>query len=326
MSEWFLAFQYKMAANYSLVLGRIVDCDLADRMRLLAVVFILLWVVRLMAHGRALRRMRRECRDLNPSLFPAIWMAYRNAASRMKLRVLPPLLESGRLALPVFTTGTLRPCVFFHPRLAEDLSPTEMEAAFTHELVHVARKDHLLFWALELGIAALPLMALQFFAGEMPCSPHSQAWVLGSTALAVMTLQLLLHRMVRPLREHSCDDRTVQYTRKPLDLASSLLKTWRFIRESAVSGVSFPRQGHLYLTGGASLESRVRRLLDYQRPYFRQAIGLLAKAAVAVGGLLILLFLYRFHLTDSYRPSESFCRAQSECVQKSCSLSGTPCP
>lgn len=324
MIDLFSEFTNRMAANYALLLGRLMDCPIVDIMRWASAVLFMVWVARLTLHGLLTRRMIAKATTFHPEKDRALLNLYRGLAAGAGLGRVPPLFQSSHSRFPAFTLGVLRPVVFLHPGLARSLDREELACALTHELVHIKRRDHLRMWSLDLTTALIPVAMIQFFAMEFSCQPLDVLVIFAGTLTLVGLTRLALLRWFLIAREHSCDDRTVAITKAPLPLAASLIKTWQFIRASN------PRHNGnrlawsaLMLANGPSVEQRVRRLLAYRAPRLRPAIAKVARVLVVSLSLAYGWFLWHFHVDQAYQPVLEKCNPPA-CSPAACAPACAP--
>ncbi|HEX2165226.1 MAG TPA: M56 family metallopeptidase, partial [Thermoanaerobaculia bacterium] len=143
-----------------------------------------------------------------------------------------PVSLSGSERLPVpIAWGLARPEVSLPARVLSDLSPYHQESILAHELAHVLRRDPA--WL----AAARAIEAALFF----------------------QPLNRVARRRLAELAEVHCDDRAVELTGKPLELARCLTEVaaWRL---TGVAALPVPS-----MASGSSLGRRVRRLVDGER-------------------------------------------------------------
>ncbi len=187
-----------------------------------------------------------------------------------------------------FTTGTRRPVVVVDPAVVAELDEDEVEGLLAHELAHVARRDPFL------GVVVGVFTDLTFF---LPPVRLAARW---------------LHRE----QEESADELASTHTRRPVALASSILKVWHRATPSA-----FPRgacaavpagqlgNGRAELSGAAqAVAVRVERLVAPAPAVTvlrRRAEAVLA-AALLVAALAVALFVPRWIATDLDAYSLSF--------------------
>ena len=125
-----------------------------------------------------------------------------------------------------FTGGLLRPRIYLSLGLIEALSQAELQTVLLHELAHLEKKD------------PLKLLAARFVAD----------------ALWFIPLARRLASTFADAAEKAADDHAVVYSRRPLDLASAIVKV-------AKEGLALKPAPSL---GSLSVEERVMRLLGAQ--------------------------------------------------------------
>ncbi len=308
--SWLEAWDLRMALNYALLRGDIAECRAVDALRWAGFLLAALWLAKWLVHATAERRARRRAGTFDPDRWPGLWRVYRQAAAKVGLRR-PPLLRQGASRrTPMFVAGVWRPTVYVHPGLAKSLDDAELEAALTHELVHVKRWDNLRLWLLDLAFAAIPLFAIQLFAVDFACKPPLAAAIFAGSIATIVLCRLFVRRRYLLAREFSCDDRAVRLTGEPLSLASSLVKTWRFLRGAETGPVICGAA----LAGSGCVEKRIRRLLQPRRVRAGRAAGWIEAllAAALLAGTAA--FLWRYHGTDAYRPIIDQCQKTAQCA------------
>ncbi|MDB5910750.1 MAG: resA 1 [Massilia sp.] len=174
-------------------------------------------------------------------------------ATEAKLRVRPPLRQSGEIGSPI-CVGCVRPCIVLpldHVRWDME----QLRATLTHELAHVARRDVL--WQMVAGGAC----ALYWF--------HPLAWVAA-------------WRM-RAERELACDDwvlrggeSSTRYARWLVDMASSLTGRTHVAERVGVA-----------MAGPHDFQSRVSAILDTRRR--RMALSRRATLLIALAAGVVLV-------------------------------------
>lgn len=151
--------------------------------------------------------------------------------------------------------GVFRPVLVLPVEMSRQLSDSELEAIFVHELVHVARWDNLVA-----HLQMLLCCALWF---------HPLVWSLDRRLLAA--------------REEACDERAVALLGNPETYARSLLKVVRMTLE-----VRLPALASI---GAADLRSRLERILSggsASRATHSLRVYALAVGAVLIAGSLVL--------------------------------------
>lgn len=172
---------------------------------------------------------RRLLNRTTPAADPRLEAVAANLTARMKVRtprlVLLPSCPGG-----AFTIGTRRPVVAVDPILLHALDDRELEGLVAHELAHIRRRDTLL------GLAVGIVRDLAFFLPPL----H------------------LATRWLRTEQEESADDLATTHTRRPVALASSILKVWDCSQGRPVPRVACAAVGPLRLAPvGAPLPERL---------------------------------------------------------------------
>jgi GWxTD domain-containing protein len=154
--------------------------------------------------------------------------------------------------------GILRPRIILPEGLSGVLSPQELVAVLSHELIHASRHDNLTA-ALHRAIACV-----WWF--------HPAAW--------------WIERRMAEERECACDETVVRRGAAREDYTSALLMTCRFSAGCETAGVSG-------VTGGTNMKERIERIIHAPaRPAARRALALVAAVIVAavwpaIGGFLV---------------------------------------
>jgi beta-lactamase regulating signal transducer with metallopeptidase domain len=190
------------------------------------VVFFLLLALNVARCGViGLREARESARNYEPALSNGNERLLRSLAVRLGVPA-PHLTISERHPFSAYVFGWRRPMIMLGKEWLARLDPGEKEALFAHELAHFKRGDN---WLL---LVARVCRDLMFF-----------------NPLAHYVYHLLL-----AAREEAADDLALRTTRRPLGLASCLLKFWQ--AEQPVYG------GSVVGLAGANLEPRIHRLLN----------------------------------------------------------------
>lgn len=180
------------------------------------------------------------------------------AALAGRLGVTPPILLLLRLEAPLAASGGLgRRGIVLSTWLLDRLDARELEAVLTHELAHLARRDHLSRWLGRLlRDATLYLPSSWYALGVLEAEEE-----LGADALGVGV------------------------TRQPTAMASALAKLWR--RTVAAPGPLALAGVPGYGAGSAAvLEERLSHLLEPRAPRSHLPGRVLAGAsALFVGGI-----------------------------------------
>jgi beta-lactamase regulating signal transducer with metallopeptidase domain len=145
-------------------------------------------------------------------------------ARRLGIHTRVRVAETTQVDAPT-ALGWLRPVILLPIAALANLTPVQVEAILTHELIHIRRHDYVI------NVLQTITETILFY--------HPAVW--------------WVSRQVRTEREHCCDDVAVQVCGDPVEYAAALteLEEWRS-RETSLA---------LAATGG-SLRDRVRRLLN----------------------------------------------------------------
>jgi Zn-dependent protease with chaperone function len=305
MFEWFFAPYARLLQGVASLLSIPGNCGApVDVLRALTLLLCAAAGARIAAHCVADRRLRRRSPVYGAAEFAGLHDLYREAGARVGLNRLPPLHRHADEAPLAFTTGCFRPAVFVAPALVRSLGPDELRAVLVHELVHVRRRDNLRAWLgslLPIGavVVLLQVAALYALFRMEQRLGFSHAGLVVAAVLAVLwAFRSVAWPRVVFRREVTCDDRVVEALRNPLIVAASLVQVWRLQR-------ALPRRqgarwvhAHPLLRTRATVEERVRRLIDYRpapRCVWRTVAGrTLAGAAVVWTSL----FLWSYHGSD----------------------------
>jgi Zn-dependent protease with chaperone function len=306
MFEWFFAPYSKLLWGVETLLPIPGTCAApVDVARALTLLLYTAAIARIWTHCVADRRLRRQSPVYGPDEFSGLYDLYREAATRVGLKRLPPLHrhpDEGPLA---FTTGCFRPAVFLAPAVIRSLGTDELRAVLVHELVHVRQRDNLRAWLsslLPIGALVVLLQAaalyVMLFRMELPFG-FAQAGMLAAAVLALLwAFRSVIWPRVVFRRELSCDDRVVDAVRDPLVVAASLVQVWRLQR-------ALPRQrgarwihAHPLVRTRPTLEERVRRLVDYRRTPRRAWLTVARRTLAAAALVWTSLFLWTYHSSD----------------------------
>lgn len=196
---------------------------------LLAVV-LLLGLLKAVFASLLVLRMRRHAIVLPPAEGQRVDQLLRKQARLMGIGV-PEIIFSNRSDFAAFSAGLIRPVVVISAKLLYKLDDHELEAVFTHELVHIRRGDSKINWLLHL------------LCGAMFFSPFS----------SILLKRYLLES------ERLCDQKTIEVTGNRREYAATLLKVWRVLVEEREFGSGLVTG----LTGQKrDMETRITLLLN----------------------------------------------------------------
>jgi len=148
------------------------------------------------------------------------------------------------ISVPV-VSGIVQPVILL-PRAAEHWAASQREAALTHELQHVERKD---LWTMLTGHL---VCAVYWF--------HPLAWAVA--------------RRMRDEQESACDDAVLASGFDPASYAEALVAAARNITSTRLIGC--------HMLTSSTLKSRIARLFDNGLPRIPSRIALLAAAVVSL--------------------------------------------
>jgi beta-lactamase regulating signal transducer with metallopeptidase domain len=146
---------------------------------------------------------------------------------RMGIRKKVYLMASAEVS-EVGVWGMFKPVILLPQEIAGQLSDSELEAIFLHELIHVARWDNLV------SNIQMTICCLFWF--------HPLVWI--------------VDRMLLAERERACDDRVLQLGSASRTYAASLVKVLRFGLGIRIAGAS--------CAGGSNLKRRIDHIVTGQ--------------------------------------------------------------
>jgi beta-lactamase regulating signal transducer with metallopeptidase domain len=206
--------------------------------------------IRVMLSVRAVRRLKRDSRTLDPERegrLP-VWSTVRATGRQPCLRVSDAIEGACALGL-----GLGRPVILLSRTLVDGLSDRELDGVVVHERAHLDRYDD---WT-RLAEAVISAVA----------GLHPAVWFIG--------------RRIRFEREAACDDDVVMRTGAPRDYARSLIQVATASgRFGAIDRLAIPGM----VMRPSALGRRVRRLLDPARD---RGDRLTLRAAVTGAALLV---------------------------------------
>ncbi len=323
MFEWLSEQYLDLISNYRILLENPAQCGTVDVLRLFTYTLFAIFLAKLAVHLVIFTRLKLKFSKYSQEMHPHLFHVYRNAAQKVNVHRLPLLYQFNNERPLIFTIGSLRPAIFLAPRLAENMQREELEAALVHELTHIKRHDNLLVWLLEIFFVSIPVLVIQVFAMSFVFSLENSVYaIVGSLALVTVFKAFILKRILY-LRELSCDDLSVDAIKDPLTLASSLINVWRI-------GNRLPRhrwQGGLTFTqtllpASASPQSRIRRLLDYRRPWLKFFLGKAVRIVALLLAVFSVGFLWRFYSVQDHQQFDLDREGENATVDYVCASSG----
>lgn len=127
----------------------------------IARLFVSVWFVGILIHVvyrvRDLRLCDRQLRESSPNCFPDLTQAFNQALSQHQLRRTPRLLVSPAMSAPA-VVGSFHPAVIVPRDLHKNFTVNQMTSMFSHELSHIARKDH---WMVGAQILATTILLVE---------------------------------------------------------------------------------------------------------------------------------------------------------------------
>lgn len=252
----------------------------------------------------SIRILKHELEPLPVDGFEEVHLAFKRAALHTKLARIPALYPFYGHRPLIFTNGTWSHSIFISPLVFEKVSSKELEAIFTHEMVHIKRKDNFIisfldvFTIMSVTLAALffildtiiyhNVLYFHFFKHELFVSILS---IVSGLVIIYLAKTVVWRRLIY-LRELSCDDRALKTIRDPLVMASALAKVWKTETE-------LPRHHwrlkfaliQAFIPPAPGTKNRISRLIDYRISKFRL---LFSKTASLL--LLVFLGLFSFSL------------------------------
>lgn len=208
-----------------------------------------------------LRRLAVKYSLFPISSHPGLHQHLVTVAARCKAP-LPRIAITPHLEPVALTCGVRHPTIIISQGMLRQFSQAELEAVLTHELAHVVRRDNLWNW-----LIALLRDTLFFF-------PTSHlAW-----------------RQIVIFQEKACDDLTIRWTGRPLDLARSLVKFCQHspIRHMVCSEGLFLT--NRFLRRESFVERRIERIILSRRR--EAAIPSSKRIALVIGAIVLILMLF----------------------------------
>ncbi len=296
MLEWLAEKYLRLAVNSKVLLSNPSGCYAVGYLRLFTLTLLVVVALKLAVHLIVFYRLKRRFSEYAEGEEPRLLRLYRQAAREVGLRRTPRLYRFANERPLAFSIGIWRPAIFLAPRLVEELPEPELKAALVHELTHIRRCDNLRLWLLEIFFASIPMLIVQLFAIQFIFSAPNSRYAFWGAIAGLIVFRALLWKRILSMREQSCDDLTVDVTRDPLTLASSLIKVWHL-------GLALPKHrwrigptsAQSLLPSRSDLEVRVRRLLNYRRPWLKFFLGRVARGAAIVSLMFLAVFLAYFH-------------------------------
>lgn len=305
MFEW-LSTQYVHLLNlYNRVLINPDHCSVYDVLRLFTFSLFFIFLLKTIFHTIVSRKLRQKYLQYSDDSHPSLICLYHKVIKKVGLRRIPPLHYFDNLKPLAFTIGFLKPRIFLTPEVINRLEKLEIESLLVHELIHIKRRDNLLFWGTEILFLAITLSLMQILSIDffqilqerylgLPISVMAILFTVGMIAL----FKLIFWKRFKFFRELSCDDVCVEITNAPLSLASALLHIWQFGNNLPSyrwnPALAFTQSFFPFQPG---LEVRVRRLLNYRRPWFKFLIGKALHMVTFLMVFSLLFFLWKFYMT-----------------------------
>ncbi len=211
---------------------------------------------------------------------------------RLRLRFAPPIATSQQVIVPVLV-GIIRPMILLPAALLSGLTNDQIEAILAHELVHLARRDHLL------QLLQRVIECVLFF--------HPAVWFVSS--------------QIHTEREHCCDDLAASLQGSAREYARSLVRVAELCLADA-PGARSPAMALAAIGRPSPLKRRVTRLIQGRStPQVR-----VSRAWVFLAIVALMLSTSLFYRRSNVRAAESKATSQPSTqptTQPTRQLSGT---
>ncbi|MCA0446402.1 MAG: M48 family metalloprotease [Bacteroidetes bacterium] len=255
----------------------------------------------------SIRFLKHQLNSLQVDGFEEVHLAFKRAALNTGLSRIPALYPFYGHRPLIFTNGIWFHSIFISPLVFEKVTSKELEAIFTHEMVHIKRKDNLLISFLDVfTILSVTLTALffildtivyhnvlyfHFFKHELLVSVLSIVSGLG----IIYLVKTVVWRRLIYLRELSCDDRAIKSIHDPLVMASALAKIWKLETE-------LPKHHwklkfaivQAFIPPAPGIKNRITRLLDYRISKLRHFLARTTSTFILIFIVLFSLSLFSF--------------------------------
>jgi len=227
---------------------------------------------------------------------PEFYRLVRKLAGEIDLKKIPALFYFSDKKPLIFTIGILRPAVFISPRLLSDLNYSELTAVMTHELTHIKRNDGLYNRIMQFIPALIPTVLILLFGRTIMQDMYTQLFWYLLTFVLLLSYKLFIYEGFNRDRETSCDDLTLKIINDPLLLAESIMKVWEAGKELPVYnwrlGLASVRP---FAAGNSGYQGRVKRLINYRKPYVKIFIKKLAILSFAAGFIPLSVFIWDYN-------------------------------
>ena len=228
--------------------------------QILGSIFVAVWLVgtivtlsKTFAGHRCVSRLISNCSVAKDE---SLLAALRKAGRVVEVDKLPPLLQSDSIPVPI-VVGILRPKIVLPDDAESTFSESELQNVLTHELAHVARRDH---W-----ISALQSISLVLYWWK--------------------PLVRYISQRVSAAREYLCDDIVTTKNAESGQYAGTIVQ----IAERLVASPTSSAFLGLGLSQTSELESRIRRILNKSAAIVTVRLGWPASLAVVATSLLMLV-------------------------------------
>ena len=317
MFNWFVHKYVALLVNFNILVANPTSCSAVELLRLFSYTLLIVFVLKFFIHVFAFRYLKTKFAALTENSHPDIIKIYKSSAQKVGLKRVPKLLEFHNTKPLVFTIGSLQPTIFLAPIVSQKLAVDELQATFIHDLIHIKRRDNLLIWLAEIFFFAIPLLIIQVFAISFIFSIENSSYALLGALLILVVFKAFLWKRMIFLRELSCDDLSVEKIKDPLILAASLVNVWRLSKDLPDyrwrHGLAFSQT---LLPSFMALDARIKRLINYRRPWFKFLFAKILKVTGALFIIISSIFLWRFYANgynqNSLGPGKSFIYSISE--------------
>ncbi|MFC1564226.1 M48 family metalloprotease [candidate division KSB1 bacterium] len=266
-------------------------------LKLSSLLFFIYFCLKCLFHIMIFNRLRKNHRIIRRQDQPVLYKLSGILIKKTGLKKMPSLYYFSNRKPLIFTIGIFNPAVFISPRLLQDLNYSELTAVLTHEFMHIKRRDGLYNRLMQFIPVLIPTTIILFFGRNILYGYQTPLFWFLLTFIVLLSYRLFIYEGFNFDRESSCDDLTLKIIKDPLVLAESIIKVWE-------SGRHLPEYNwrlsfasvRPFAAGISGYEGRVKRLVNYRKPYLKMILKRLVIGALAISLIPLSIFIWDYSL------------------------------
>ncbi|MCP4727603.1 MAG: M48 family metalloprotease [bacterium] len=296
MFEWFLMKYFMLQINWNIFLNNPGNTPVITVLKIASFLLFAYFCAKCIIHSFIFIRLRKQHNVIKQHHEPGFYRLVRKLAGEIGLEKIPALFYFSDKKPLIFTIGIFRPAVFISPRILLDLNYSELTAVMTHELTHIKRNDGLYNRIMQFIPVLIPAALVLLFGRTIMMDLYTQLFWYLLTFVLLLSYRLFIYEGFNLDRETSCDDLTLKIINDPLLLAESIMKVWEAGKELPVYNWRLDLASvRPFAAGNSGYQGRVKRLVNYRKPYVKIILKKLVVLSFAAGFIPLSIFIWDYN-------------------------------